>query len=436
VNRAEFLIDGQNVLPALLRDIAEAQRNIHMSMFLFFRDPIGEEIARALAQKASEGLSVRLMLNIEKTRIGDPFSTGEKKMIDRDPSVQHNPLDVAPLCKWMREQGVQVVDTNIDYGHTVPVADTRLRAIAAQIKDTIAIDELHIDHRKIIIIDGQISYCGGANIGAQYLFHDPFDPTQEAVAEAEALKAAGHREPWWKWHDSLTRFQGPVSAELDAHFHDRWVLDGGADYALPEPLPKPPRGFPIDRATVCLNEPNDHPNPVRALYLECIREARESIFIENPYTYHPAIAEALVAAKAARPSLRVDLIVPALTWNDNPLAHDAGQYWYRQYLKVGIGVHEYQNHFNHLKVAAFDGRSSIHGSTNLNFRSLEDDKDFELVVFIEDERMAKQVLTEVRDIDLPRSRTFGPADLRGFKGRFQVCTRDPRTLLLVSRKVL
>ena len=64
-------------------------------------------------------------------------------------------------------------------------------------------------------------------------------------------------------------------------------------------------------------------------------------------------------------------------------------------------MHEYQNHFDHLKMAVFDERWSIHRSTNLNCRSLEDDKDFELVVLVDDERI-----------------------------------RDPRTLALLSRRVL
>ena len=124
---------------------------------------------------------------------------------------------------------------------------------------------------------------------------------------------------------------------------------------------------------------------MRELYLKLIREAQHSIFIENPYFYHPAIVEALCEAKRARPGLDVTLVVPAKTWNDNAFALDAQQHEYARYLEVGIDVYEYQCHFNHLKLAVFDARWSIHGSTNGNFRSLEDDKDFELVVLVDDE---------------------------------------------------
>jgi phosphatidylserine/phosphatidylglycerophosphate/cardiolipin synthase-like enzyme len=75
-----------------------------------------------------------------------------------------------------------------------------------------------------------------------------------------------------------------------------------------------------------------------------------------------------------------------------------------------VGVHEYQNHFNHLKTAVFDERYSIHGSTNLNYRSLEDDKDFEMVVLVDDEDLARTVVREVRDRDLHHCHRFTPRD--------------------------
>ena len=439
MNHADLLVDGHEILPALLRDISRARRTIHVSVFLFFRDPIGEEIAGALAERARAGVKVRVLLNLEKTHMGDPFSTGEKEMMKHDPSVRHDPTDVQPMCEWMQAQGIEVVDTNIDYDGDVHVDDPRLRSLGAQIRDTIAISDLHVDHRKIIVIDGWVAYCGGANIGAQYLFHGPFDPAKDSRIEGEERKRRRLPEPWWKWHDSLTRFEGPLAQELDGHFRDRWLLDGGSDYQQGPPAEQPSgpaRGRSIRKAEVLINEPNDQPNHVRERYLELIRTARESIFIENPYLYHPAIVDALVEAKAARPSLRVDLVLPARTWNDNSFAHDAQQHVYPRYLEAGIGVYEYQNHFNHLKIAAFDGRHSIHGSTNMNYRSLENDKDFELNVCVEDEGLAQEVLREVRDVDIPRSIRFTPRHLRGLRGRFRIRTRDPRTLLLLSRKLL
>jgi cardiolipin synthase len=443
-NRAEMLVDGHRILPALLHDLEAARRAIHLSVFLFFHDPIGDQLASALIAAVRRGVVVRVLLNIQKTHMGDPFSTGEKEMMRHDPNVHHDATDIEPLCRRLRDGGVQVADTNIDYDRIIPGNDTRLSNIAAQIRDTISIDDLHIDHRKVIVIDGRVAYCGGANIGAQYLFHTPFDPFKEAQAEGAAQKAQGHPEPWWRWHDSLTRFQGPVVPVLDGHFRDRWILDGGPDY--PEEESHGPdaaasslddRGRPVRSAEVLINEPNNQPNQIRATYVRLIREAERSIFIENPYMYHPSVVEALLEAKKRHPQLQIDLVLPARRWNDNEFAHDAQQYHYRRYLACGIAVYEYQCHFNHLKMAVFDERFSIHGSTNLNYRSLEDDKDFEMVVLVDDPDLARLVLREVRDVDIRHSRRFTRQEVeKTLAGWFRIQTRDPRTLFLLSRRVL
>ena len=311
-NYAELVVDGHHILPALLADIEAAERVIHVSIFLFFRDPIGEEVAEALARKARAGLDERVLLNVEKTGMGDPFSTGEKEMIEHDPNIDYDPTEVKPLCERMTAAGVRVQDTNIDYDAVAAAADARLRSIGQQIRGSIAIDDMHIDHRKLVVIDGRIGWCGGANIGAQYLFHVPFDPRKDAREEGLERKLAQLPEPWWKWHDSLTRFEGPIVLELDAEFHDRWVLDGGDDYPPLSATPSaaPARGTPVASATLHCNAPNDEPNGVRELYLRLIREAQRSIFIENPYLYQPAIVDALCAAKRARPDLSAKVTEP------------------------------------------------------------------------------------------------------------------------------
>lgn len=435
MNQAALLIDGHEILPILLDDLRAARSSVHISIFLWFNDPIGEEIAEVLIAKARAGVNVRVLLNVEKTGMGDPFSTGEKEMMEHDPGVKHDPLDVKPMCEAMRRAGVEVVDTNIDYDQVKPGLDARLRSVAVQIRAAIAVDDLHVDHRKVIVIDQCVGYCGGANIGAQYLFHEPFDPDQDAHAEGDARKAAGLREPWWKWHDSLTRFEGPIVRELEEQFHDRFVLDGGHDYASPPVLQ--PRAAassrPIAGAELFCNAPDDAPNQVRELYVRLILEAERSIFIENPYLYHPKLVDALCEAKRRRPQLEIVLMLPAGKWNDNSFAHDAQQYEYERYLAAGIHVYEYQNHFNHLKIAVFDERWSIHGSTNGNYRSLEDDKDFELVVLVDDEGLARDVLTRVRDADIQHAQRITKSDLVGSWAGFRIRHRDPRTLFLISR---
>jgi cardiolipin synthase len=438
-NRADLLINGDKILPRLLADIQAAQTTIHISIFLWFRDPVGDEVADALIERARAGVAVRVLLNVQKTAMGDPFSTGEAEMMEHDPNVKHDPTQVEPLCERLRDSGIEVRDTNIDYDAIVTCVDPRLQSIAAQIRDAIEIDDMHVDHRKLIIIDDRIAYCGGANIGAQYLYHVPFDPEKEASREGAERLEQQLDEPWWKWHDSLTRFEGPIARELDRAFHERFVLDGGKDFELPEgdaAAADASRGQAIRSARVYCNAPSPQPNAVRELYLELIRNAERSIFIENPYLYQAQLVDALCEAKRARPELAVTLIMPSLELNDNRFAQDAQQHEYVRYLELGIDVYEYRCHFTHLKMAVFDERFSIHGSTNCNFRSLEDDKDFELVVCVDDEPFARQVLESVRDVDMRYSHKVTREDVGHTLSGFRMRHRDPRTLYLISQRVL
>lgn len=444
-HRAKLLVDGHRILPALLADLAAARREIHLSVFLFFRDPIGLQVAAALAERARAGVAVRILMNKAKTGMGDPFSTGEKRMMRHDPNVDYDPLDIGPLCDALTNAGAQVVDTDIDYDRIVRVKEGRLASLAAQIRDSIDVDILHVDHRKLIVIDGRVAYVGGANIGAQYLFNVPFDPDVDAREEGEARRRSGLPEPWWKWHDSLTRFEGPVVTAVDDEFYSRWLLDGGDEFQRSPPLELPTpnqthdadRGDPLDAAEVFTNSPDGQPNAIRELYLRLIAEAEHSIFIENPYLYHPVIVDALCAAKRERPGLSVVLILPSEKHNDNSFAQDAQQHSYAQLLAASVEVYEYERHFNHLKLAVFDERLAIHGSTNLNFRSLEDDKDFELVVLAHGRDFARNNLREVRDVDCRHARRITKRDLRGLTLRaLRLRVRHPWTWLLASRRVL
>lgn len=444
-NRAKLLVDGHRILPSLLRDLGSARRAIHVSFFLFFRDPIGLQVAELLAERARAGVRVRVLLNMKKTAMGDPFSTGEKRMMKQDPNVDYDPLDVAPLCEALTSAGAEVIDTDIDYDRIIPVGDPRLESLAARIRESIDVDVLHIDHRKLVVIDGSIAYVGGANIGAQYLFRVPFDPELDARVEGQQRKLDGREEPWWKWHDSLTRFQGPIVSAIDEEFHARWLLDGGQPFVLEPPLELPHEratdcdvaGDEIESAEVYKNAPDSEPNAVRELYLRRIAAAERSIFIENPYLYHPAIIDALCAARAKRPGLSIVLIVPSATHNDNSFAQDAQQHNYPRLLAAGIEVYEYLNHFNHLKLAVFDERYSIHGSTNLNYRSLEDDKDFELVVCIDDRAFAARNLREVRDQDVRHSHRFTSREIAGYSAAaLRVRVRHPWTQFMLWKRVL
>ncbi|HEX7590129.1 MAG TPA: phosphatidylserine/phosphatidylglycerophosphate/cardiolipin synthase family protein, partial [Demequinaceae bacterium] len=349
-----------------------------------------------------------------------------------------NPTDVSTMRQRLLDAGVAVLDSELDYGKIVQTGEPELDALASEIRGTVKVNALHVDHRKIVTIDGRVAYCGSANFGAQYLYHRPFDPEKDAHEEATARRKAGQPEPWWTWHDGLARFEGPIVCDLDRVFRERWRLGGGADFRpLDAVIPAAPRGIRVRSARVIKNEPSSRTNEIREAFRDRILAAERSIFIENPFLYHPAIVDALLAAKRARPLLEVTLILPGVTWTPTTLTYDAQQYHYAAYIDAGVEIFEYQNHFVHLKLATFDLRWVIVGSANLNFRSLEDDKDFEACVLIESEELAQSIDREVRVEDLRRSRRVAPEDVHGASVHaLRARSRGPRTLLMIASREL
>jgi len=130
-------------------------------------------------------------------------------------------------------------------------------------------DAAHVDHRKLVTIDGRVAYCGSANFGAQYLFHIPFDPAIEAHEEADRARKSNGPEPWWKWHDGFVRSEGSVARDFDAYFRERWVLDGGDDYGSVTTIGRagPPSGLPLGEISLRANQPDNQDNKVREVFL-------------------------------------------------------------------------------------------------------------------------------------------------------------------------
>ncbi|HEY5541422.1 MAG TPA: phosphatidylserine/phosphatidylglycerophosphate/cardiolipin synthase family protein, partial [Coriobacteriia bacterium] len=349
-----------------------------------------------------------------------------------------DPTDVSKMRQRLSDAGVAVVDTELDYAKIVETGEPELDMLAREIRRTVKVNALHVDHRKIVTIDGRVAYCGSANFGAQYQYHVPFDPAKDAHDEATAARDTGRPEPWWKWHDGLARFEGPIVCDLDKVFRERWRLGGGANFrSLDAMIPAAPRGTRVLSARVIKNEPSSRANEIRETFRDCILAAERSIFIENPFLYHPAIVDALLVAKRERPLLQVTLIVPAGTWTPNKVTYDAQQHHYSAYIDAGLSVFEYQNHFNHLKLATFDMRWVIVGSANLNFRSLEDDKDFEACVLIESEELARGIDREVRAEDIRWSRRIAPEDVHGASVHaLRARWRGPRTLMMSAAREL
>ena len=217
------------------------------------------------------------------------------------------------------------------------------------------------DHRKIVVIDGQIAYTGGMNVADYYI------KGTEQVGE---------------WRDMHCRIEGDVVNELQAIFMRIWNRTTGQNvsgmkYYRGGTLTKfsdlkPDTTYTKGRKMVGIinREPHVTPKIMRTFYINAINQAQDSIHIINPYfTLIPLVTRALT--RAIRRGVKVEIMLSSKS--DIPLTPDCALYQARKLQKRGARVWLYKPGFHHSKIMMVDGRYCTVGSTNLDARSLKCD---------------------------------------------------------------
>jgi cardiolipin synthase A/B len=325
----KFLLDGGVVLPAL-RVIASAKSSIHLSVFQFAADEVGENLAMLLARKVESGVKVRVMVDEHGT-------FGDRKTRRR----------AERLIERMRAEGIEVI-----------VNDSRgLRS--------------RLDHRKILVVDGEEGFTGGMNIGHHY------------VAE---------------WHDQQTYLRGPIVHELQQAFLDQWAAQGGvapaADEVLFPTLPPEPEGY---EGRIVRHNGRGEDRNIKATYLRAIATAQHSIRLATPYFCDSEIVRAL--EEAAKRGVEVQLIFPEQ--NNQTIVRRASQAFYPSLLKAKVEIYEYPRMAHH-KVCVVDDYVVIAGSSNLDPRSLEYNDELNFLVF--NHSFAESIDEKLFQVDLAKSK--------------------------------
>ncbi|MFP5307803.1 MAG: phospholipase D-like domain-containing protein, partial [Gammaproteobacteria bacterium] len=203
------------------------------------------------------------------------------------------------------------------------------------------------NHRKLLVVDGQIAYVGGFNIHRE-----------------SARSIVGEQ----RWRDTHIAVEGALAAEAAHLFEAFWRGRPGAG-----------RRGRIELPALLSNHSRACRRRLHRLYADALASARERICVTTPYFVpDPRILRRLV--RAARRGLRVDLLVPA--HSDVPLAQWATRAYYGHLIKAGVRVHEYGPRMLHAKTLVIDGRWAAVGTANLDYRSLH--LNYELVVATDD----------------------------------------------------
>jgi cardiolipin synthase len=303
--KVTVLRDGSETYPAMLEALAAAKQSICLETYILASDRTGERFKEVLVERARAGVAVRVIYDA----VGSFALSGG-------------------FVAELRDAGIEVVDFN-------PIAPWRRKFRLS-----------HRDHRKIIVVDDQIAFTGGLNIGDDYA----------SIADGGD-----------GWHDMHCRVTGAIVIDLARMFRRTWMRSGGKYYK-----PLPPAGGFNSRATgssfvrLLDNTRRRQRATVRRAFLHVIRTARQSVWIENAY-FLPDRGLRRSLMRAVRRGVDVQVIVPGRS--DVRLIEWASLYVLRQLAKQGVKIRRWRGVMMHAKTAVIDGLWSTIGSYNFDAMS-------------------------------------------------------------------
>ena len=322
-NYVEIYTDGYQFFPALLSAIHEAKNHIHIDMYIFAEDALGNLVADALIAKKREGVEIRV--------IYDDVGCW---------NVSHR------FFERMREEGIEVASF-------LPV---RFPSFTSKVN--------YRNHRKIIVIDGTVGFIGGMNIALRY------------------VKGTGQMP----WRDTMIKVSGGAVYALqraflvDWYFVDRTLLSDRKFY--PSALHD---GLTANNclAQVVTSGPVAPYPEIMQGFVRVILGARRYLFLETPY-FLPNDSVLFALKTAALAGVDVRVLCPR--YSDARFVEWASRSYLREIQEAGVQVSLYKPGFLHSKLMVCDDAITTCGSTNLDFRSFENN--FEANIFFYDEGMA------------------------------------------------
>jgi len=330
-NQVRLITSGREKFDTLFEDIRQAKKHIHLEYYIIDSSIIGYELQSLLIQKAQEGIEVRVIYD-------DLGSWHTKNSFFRE----------------MRDGGVQVL----------PFMKVRLPWLSPKTN--------YRNHRKIVVIDGEIGYTGGFNFADRYLDGGIFK----------------------FWRDSQVRIEGKGVYGLQTAFLIDWYFISRSLITSKFYFPDIPVKGTCLVQTATSSTDTDWENIMQGIF-KILTTAKSYVYLQSPY-FLPSESLLTAMQTAALSGVDVRLMVPADS--DTKVALKGMHSYFTEILEAGVKVYIYHKGFMHAKTVVSDDIVSTVGSTNLDYRSFE--LDFEVNAFIYDETFAKQMkLVFLKDQD-------------------------------------
>ena len=340
-NRIDILNNGIPTFEAIFAELKKATQFIHLEYYIFSDDNIGRKVKKLLKEKAAEGIEIRLIV--------DDVGSWE---LNKD------------FFEEMWASNIQVYS----------FLQVRFPAFTSKVN--------YRNHRKIIIIDGQIGFLGGINIADRYL---------------HGSKKLGI------WRDTHLRIEGDAVNTLQSIFLTDWFFVCQTELSNPKYFPtKQPTGNKLVQI-VASGPDTDWPGIMLGIF-QAVASAKKYVYIATPY-FMPTEGVLMALKTAAMGNIDVRILIPEKS--DAFITHLSSHSFIREMLDANVKFYFYQKGFLHSKVMIIDDIVSMVGSANMDFRSFE--QNFEVSAFVFDKETALE-LRKTFEEDLADSRLIVPED--------------------------
>ncbi|MEZ4782216.1 MAG: cardiolipin synthase [Flavobacteriaceae bacterium] len=335
-NEVDILINGEEKFKYLLQDIKDAKHHIHFEYYILKDDIIGSKVISALCEKAIEGVKVRLSFD----DVGSKISRKVKKK--------------------MKESG-------IEFYPFMPVLFSQFTGKMN-----------YRNHRKIVVIDGEIGYVGGMNISDNYVNYE----TDERF-----------------WRDTHLRIKGEAVKSLQILFLTTWQFVSNNNLKITKSLFSDTKYDNKLGVQIASSGPDsDWANIMEAMFT-AIANAEDYVYITTPY-FIPNDEIITAIQIASRCDIDVRIIIPKNS--DSWTAQYATNSYIEKLLEANVKVYRYNKGFIHAKTMVVDDVFTSVGTANMDYRSFN--INFEVNALVYDkticESLKKQFMIDIKDSEL------------------------------------
>ena len=330
-NEVKILKSGHEKFIDLFEEIKKAKHHIHLEYFNFRNDSIANALFDLLAKKTEEGVEIRALF--------DSFGN----------SSNNKPLKKKHL-KAIRAKGIEIEEFD-------PIRFPWINHAFRR------------DHRKIIVIDGEIGYTGGMNIADYYI---------------NGLPKIG------EWRDIHIRMEGNAVECLQDIFLDMWNETTNQNIQGEKYYPYSNEKIKVinnKKIAIVDRNPKKDTKGMRRTLAKAIESAENKVQIINPYFTPTRIIKRAIK-NALGKGVKVEIMIPGKS--DIPFSPDASMYIANSLRKKGADIYIFNRGFHHSKIMMIDSLYCSVGSANLNSRSLR--CDYEVNAFIFDQETTDELI--------------------------------------------